>query len=130
MDEKLQILKMVEDGKITVEEAAKLLEAIGTTEQEEALVLDKSPQPGLSSKTKWLRVRVRDNTNKTKVNVNVPVALVDIGLKLSAAYDSTLQEKLGKIDLNEIIEAIKEGAEGKLVDVETEDGEFIEVTVD
>ena len=46
--ERMKILKMVADGKITAEEAAKLLSAITKSEKQEPA----------SSTPKWLRVKV------------------------------------------------------------------------
>lgn len=126
MDEKLMILKMVEEGKLSVEEAARLLEAVDNKKAEGSLVVKEN-----SSSAKFLRVRVLDTaTNKLKVNVNVPIALVEIGLKLGMAYDSELSGQLENIDINEIIKAVKDGAEGKIVDVETDEGQKIEVMVE
>lgn len=126
MDEKLMILKMVEEGKLSVEEAARLLEAVDNKKAEGSLVVKEN-----SSSAKFLRVRVLDTANnKLKVNVNVPIALVEIGLKLGMAYDSELSGQLENIDINEIIKAVKDGAEGKIVDVETDEGQKIEVMVE
>ena len=60
--------------------------------------------------------------DEPKVNVNIPISLVDVGLKLAKRYDPKLKESgLDKIDLDEILEAVKNGAEGKIVDVVDEE---------
>ncbi|AXV40379.1 hypothetical protein [Methanobacterium sp. BAmetb5] len=107
-EEKMQILKMVEDGKITVDEATELL-----------ATLDKNDEKIIPRKdVKWLKVRVYTLDDQPKVNVNIPISLVDVGLKLAKKYDPKLKESgLDKIDLDEILDAVKNGAEGKLVDV-------------
>jgi hypothetical protein len=107
-EEKMQILKMVEDKKITVEEANELL-----------ATLDKNDEKLIPRKdVKWLKVRVYTLDDQPKVNVNIPISLVDVGLKLAKKYDPKLKESgLDKIDLDEILDAVKNGAEGKLVDV-------------
>lgn len=130
MEEKLAILKMVEDGKITVEEAAKLLEAL--EHKEEALVPEvwEDDSSNNRTKAKWLKVRVTDETGKVKVKVNMPMALVSVGLKIGAACDKNAAEYLRGIDVDEIVKLVKEGAEGKIVDVESENGEKVEVTVE
>ncbi len=59
-----------------------------------------------------------------KVNVNISLSLVDVGLKLAKKFDPKLEESgLDQIDLDEIIEAVKNGAEGQIVDVEDEENQ-------
>lgn len=113
-DERIQILGMVEEGKITSSEAMELLNALD--ENNEEIVPKKD--------TKWLKVRVKTMDDETKVNVNIPVALVDVGLKLAKTYDPKLKESgLDKINIDEILEAVKNGAEGKIVDVVDEESQ-------
>ena len=112
-DERIQILGMVEDGKITAEEGMELLNALEENNEE---IVPKN-------EAKWLKVRVKTlDEDKTKVNVNIPIALVDVGLKLAKNYDPKLKDSgLDKINIDEIVEAVKNGAEGKIVDVEDEE---------
>lgn len=119
-EEKLQILKMIEEGKITSSEGVELLNAL--EEREEKIVKTED--------AKWLRVRVNGEDGKQKVNVNIPISLIDIGLKISTKYHTELEDQLGGIDLSEIIKAVKDGAEGKLVEVEDENGDKVEVFVE
>ena len=123
MSENLKILKMVEEGKISADDAAKLLAAI--EDSSETITISKS-----KGKTKWLRVRITDIGGKTKVNVNVPVTLIDAGMKMGLAYDENLFEKLGDVDIEGILDAVRNGAEGNLVDIETEEGEKDKIFVD
>lgn len=111
-EERMQILGMVEDGKISAEEGMDLLAALEEDNKE------------ISPKTnaKWLKVRVYTLDDKPKVNVNIPLSLVDVGLKIAKKYDPKLKESgLDQIDIDEIIEAVKNGAEGNIVDVEDEE---------
>jgi hypothetical protein len=107
-EERMQILEMVEDGKITAAEAMELFSALERNDQE---IMPKTD-------AKWLKVRVYTMDDQPKVNVNIPISLVDVGLKLAKKYDPKLKESgLDNIDLDEILDAIKNGAEGKIVDV-------------
>jgi len=107
-EEKIQILEMVEDGKITAAEGSELLAALESNEEEIV------PQKDV----KWLKVRVYTMDDQPKVNVNIPISLVDVGLKLAKKYDPKFKDSgLDNIDLDEILDAIKNGAEGKIVDV-------------
>lgn len=124
-NEMLQILDMVKEGKITNEEAVELLNAINET---------KEKLPNVK-KAKWLRVRVLEPDNSTKVNITIPVALFDIGMRIASKvapnFVPELREAgLDEIDINEIFEAIKQGASGKIVDVESEKGEKVEIIVE
>jgi len=107
-EERMQILEMVEDGKITAAEAMELFSALERNDQE---IVPKTD-------AKWLKVRVYTLDDQPKVNVNIPISLVDVGLKLAKKYDPKLKDSgLDNIDLDEILDAIKNGAEGKIVDV-------------
>lgn len=120
-EERMQILRMVEEHKITAEEAGKLLATLDSGSRPAGPVAGKTPG--------WLRVRVTDTaTGRVKVNVNVPMGVVSAAGKLGARFGlGKLAEKEG-IDLDELFEAIRSGAEGKLVDVTDEDGrEHVEV---
>jgi hypothetical protein len=123
-DERMQILKMIENKQITAEEGAKLLGALGESDRE-----SKGPQPSPSTSGKWFRVRVTDiHSGKRKVNVNIPLGLVDVGMKMGARFAPAGLEGL---DMQQIIAAIKSGGEGKIVDVEDEeDGEHVEVFIE
>ncbi len=72
-EEKLRIIKLVEDGKITADEATRLLEA-----------LDKSDaQPSAKElKRKWIHIRVQED-GEQKVDVRIPLALLKFGFKFA-----------------------------------------------
>ena len=112
---------MVEDNKITSEEGISLLEALGETQQ---AYME-------NERAKWLKVRVFDPDDKTKVNVTIPITLIDVGIKMANKFSPEFKEAgLDEKDLKEIFEAIKNGASGKIVDVESENGEKVEVIVE
>jgi hypothetical protein len=125
-DERMQILKMVENKQITVEDGAKLLAALEAKGNSGGPTV---PPPSPSTQGRWFRVRVTDlKTGRRKVNVNIPLGLVDVGLKMGAKFAPAGLEGL---DMNQILAAIKTGGEGKIVDVEDEeDGEHVEIFVE
>jgi len=126
MNEKLAILKMVEEGKISVEEASKLLQSVEDKNQELSLVTKSTERTA-----KWIKIRVIDDEG-TRVNVNLPIALVDVAFKIAKASDSNFDVKLGNVnvDIDAIIKMIQEGAEGKIVDVESSDGTKVEIVIE
>jgi hypothetical protein len=124
-EERMQILKMIEAKQITAEEGAKLLAALGERDRSESA----APRPSPATTGKWFRVRVTDmRTGRRKVNVNIPLSLVDVGLKMGAKFAPAGLEGL---DMDQIVTAIKTGGEGKVVDVEDEQGgEHVEVFIE
>ena len=115
-EERMQILKMIEEGQLTTEEGAKLLEA-----------LEASPEERRGGPARWFRIRVTDlETGKHKVNINLPLALMDVGLKMGSRFTAP-----HGLEIAEVLRQVKEGAQGKIVDVEdTEDGERVEIYVE
>jgi hypothetical protein len=123
MDEKLKILKMVEEGKISGEEAHKLLEALEAKPLEE------------EAKARWLKVKVIENGTQ-KVNVRIPLKLMkilakaggNINIKLPAEAQEQLAEKgieLGDMKdiakLNDVIAELEKEAPFELVNVDEGD---------
>lgn len=121
-EERMKILQMVQDGKISAEDGAKLLAAISET--------PKNRRTRVSSRTKdsrFMRIRVTDTgSGKTKVSVNLPLGLVDAGLNIA----SNFIPDMGVNAADEISAAINEGLTGKIVDVMDEDGEHIEIYIE
>jgi hypothetical protein len=123
-EERARILQMVSENKIDAAEGARLLAALSNASPgNEAQVT-----PARAGKARWFRVRVTNlETGRTKVNVNLPLSLVKVGLKMGAHFSPEVEE----LDWDELMVAIQEGAEGKLVEVEdVEDGEKVEVYVE
>lgn len=126
-DDKLKILNMVKEGKITVDEALKLIEALDDAEEAEAGEL---PQ----TRARWLRIRVVDLAkNQPKVVVNLPMGLVDWALRAGgkiAAIGGADLASMG-INLDELRNAISYGIKGKIVDVVDEESkEHVEIVIE
>lgn len=120
-EERLKILKMIDDGKITAEEGARLLSALSEVRQPQRKTAVRTSGGG----ARFLRVRVTDmRSGKAKATVNLPLGLVDAGLNIASQYAPG-------IAFDELIQAINEGAEGKIIDVtDEEDGEHIEIYIE
>jgi hypothetical protein len=125
-EERLKILKMIQDGIITAEEGSKLLKALTTSSQK-----SRPTRPSVQvGSARWLRVRVTDMaTGKSKVNVNLPLKLVDAGINIAAQFAPEDVEFEGI--MTAVNEAISDNMMGKIVDVvDGEDGEHIEVFIE
>jgi len=119
-DERMKILKMVEDGKISADEGARLLSAL--TKQK----LQQTLQAG---EARWLRVRVTDlRTGKESVKVNLPIDLVNVGLKMGARFVPSIEQEVA---MEEMIDALNQGIMGKVVDIiDEEDGQRVELFIE
>jgi hypothetical protein len=114
---------MVSENKIDAQEGARLLGALNAPSE-----ADSGTETVRTGSARWFRVRVTDlETGRTKVNVNLPLSLVKVGLRMGAHFAPEVEE----LDWDELMEAIQDGAAGKLVEVEDmEDGEKVEVYVE
>jgi hypothetical protein len=121
--ERLQILKMIEQGKISASEGTELLKALDQTDRGKP----KEPLKGAST-PRWFRVRVTDvSTGRNKVNVNIPIGLVNVGIKMGARFVPDLEDAR----FAEIREALESGQQGKIFDlVDKDSGEHIEIFVE
>jgi hypothetical protein len=122
-EERMKILKMINDGKITAEEGAQLLSAL--TQRSEK----PKKSGGRTMSGQFLRVRVTDMaTGKAKVNVNVPMKLVDAGLNIAAQFTPEMENAQM---MDAVKEALAENMRGKIVDVvDEEDREHVEIFID
>jgi hypothetical protein len=120
-EERLKILKMIDDGKINAEEGAKLLSALSESRQSKSKPAVRTTTGG----ARWLRVRVTDMvTGKPKATVNLPLGLVDAGMNIASKYAPD-------IAFDELIASINDGAQGKIIDViDEEDGEHVEILIE
>ena len=120
-EERLQILKMIEEGKITASEGAELLRALDQGKGGDAA----APLCGASD-PRWFRVRVTDTkSGRTKINVNIPIGLVNVGIKMGARFAPELDQG----QYAHLLEAIRGGRQGKVIDIQ-EEGEHVEIFVE
>ena len=90
-EERKKVLEMLAEGKISVDEAERLLEALKKKGPES------SPQTALTESLnnlpKYLFVKV-DAADGDKVNIRVPLKLVKAGIKLQALLPQDAQDKI------------------------------------
>ncbi len=118
-EERKKILEMLAKGKVTTEEAEKLLNAVESKNDEtlkgDALSKTKIP--------KYLFVKV-DSTNGDKVNIRVPLKIIRAGIKLKSLIPQEAQEKidekLGEKGVNFKLEDISDENIHELMEALTE----------
>jgi hypothetical protein len=120
VEERMKILKMIEEGKVSAEEGAKLLSALSNANR---------PLGGLAaSGAKWLRVRVTDvASGRSKATVQIPISLMEAGMKIGAHF----APEIDGVNMDQLMEALRTGTTGKIIDVvDDEDGEHVEIFVE
>jgi len=122
-EERMKILNLIREGKITAEEGAKLLSALGESQKS-----TRSPATRTAGEPRWFRVRVTDLvTGKSKVSVNIPFGLMEWGMQIGAQF----APEVADLDLGELKEMLNSGVEGKVIDViDEEDGEHVEIFIE
>ena len=125
-EERMKILKMIEEGKLSAEEGTKLLAALSDKRMP---MPPRAPgMPGMPGGPRWLRIRVTDvRTGRSKASVQIPLALVDAGMKIGAHFAPEVEG----VDMSNVMEALRSGMTGKIIDVtDEEDGEHVEIYVE
>ncbi len=114
-DERIRILRLVESGNVTAEEAARLLDSLQV----------KQEHTDERRRNRLVRVRVTNlANNRQKANVTVPVSLIDVGLRLA----TRLVPQIRGSALEDLLHAIENGTTGRLLDLQDlEEGERIEI---
>ena len=125
MDEKLKILKMVEAGTVTAQQAADMM-----AEADQAEPRSIELPPGYDRKL--FRITV-DGAQGDKVNIQLPVGAVRRILDIAGRLPVP-EETFNGMDVSELMDAVirclEEGAQGDLVDVVTADGTRVKICVE
>lgn len=135
-EERMKILEMIASGKISAEEAARLLDASGSGAGGNSAAAEKPADRALAERpievdrTKFagrrLRVKVVESGG-TKVNVNLPLSLMEIGLKIGGRFVDELKNIDREMEM--LMEAISNDVQGKIVEVDDEDS-HVEVYIE
>ena len=127
-EERMKILKMIEEGKISADEGSKLLTALNDSRKGIPMPPRPQGQAMGGGSARWLRIRVTDiRTGRSKASVQIPLALVDAGMKIGAHFAPEVEG----VDMTNVMEALRMGVTGKIIDVtDDEDGEHVEIFVE
>lgn len=88
------------------------------------------PEERKDIKDMLLRIIV-DSSDGDKVRINLPMALVQVALDMGTEMPQISgKEALKNIDLNQIMELVRQGAIGNLVEVESADGDTVRIFVE
>jgi hypothetical protein len=91
-----QILEMLAAGKVTADEAERLIAALEDPPSATTGARGEDTAPKLKTKAKYLRVLVEasEHGNPTTVNVRVPMQLLYAGVRLAALIPAQAHEQL------------------------------------
>ena len=134
-DDRRSILNMLAEGKITADEAERLLSALDRAPAPSPVIAD-AGYPANRSKAKYLRVQVDTDEpgdgGPTKVNIRVPMQLLRAGVRLSSIIppkardevNAAMQKEGIPFDINQIkpenLEELVEHLSDLTVDVDQE----------
>lgn len=149
-EERLKILEMVSQGKISSEEGVRLLEALDSDRDAEAGQAANAalnaynadprrsrPTGGTGNQGRMLRIRIEENGG-TKVSVNVPLGLLKSLSKLTSLVPRDVNDMLDEqgidlanLDIEGILEAMSNGtSDGHLVDIDEVGGDKVSIFID
>ena len=118
-------MKLIEDGKISADEGARLLAALEKSDRQ-ARNQRKRADSRAGEERRWLRLRVSDTrSGKTRVNMTIPLGLVNMGLAVGARFVPDVAE----LDVEAIRNALRSGLHGKILEVHDDD-ELVEIYVE
>ncbi len=131
-EERMRILQMLSEGKLTPDDAEKLLQALEVKPRESEVV---NPNRTMDVKGKYLFVQVdpKEGKSSERVSVKVPLALVKAGLNITKLIPVEAQDKIQSsihesgipFNLSDIdpqnYEEIMEALEQMSIDVDTDE---------
>ncbi|MFW6298063.1 MAG: SHOCT-like domain-containing protein [Bacillota bacterium] len=125
-EEKLRILEMVENKQITPQEGAELLKALASSDKKEA-------RPPKKKAFRMFKIRIL-SSDGDKVNVQIPLEFAKMVLKSPGKKGIPKLDKLKEIDpdmdYDRIVDMIDAGMSGKIVDIQSEDGDVVEIVIE
>jgi len=126
-EERLRVLKMIQEGTISAEEGARLLDALESPSEGSARP-ESSGEP--RGKGRFLHVRVYDSvTGREKVNMNIPIGLAKMVSSLVPESQRQQLESRG-IRLDDLLRAVESGRIGKVADINDNDqDEKVEISI-
>ncbi len=136
-EEGKQVLQLLAEGKIDVEQAYRLLRALGDVDEGAprpprapfgpAPPIPPTPATGPGGRGRILRIRVTE-AGEQKVNVAIPLAIARVG-KMKLASSGLVRGHLWKfgIDLDELLRSVD--FPGKIVDI-ADDEDRVEIFVE
>lgn len=131
-EERMKVLNMIAEGKISAEEGGKLLEALDKKDEKPAETVPLKKEKGNISYF-FVDINPKTGSNSEKVHVKVPLALVRAGVNIASMLPADVQDKVNsaigekgmKFDLSNLksenIEELIQALEEMEVNIDAED---------
>ncbi|MFP4286065.1 MAG: hypothetical protein ACLFRI_00050 [Candidatus Izemoplasmataceae bacterium] len=123
--EKLNILEQLDEGKITLEKAQELLNALKETKE-----VKKEVEPVKETKTngRTLKIKILSSDGDV-VNVSVPINFARLLYRGGKGFikNSTLDDM--NVNMEEVFDMIDQGVLGELVNIESADGDKVLIAI-
>lgn len=116
-----------------------LAEALGTSvdqllSPEDAAPVVQMARPEQKKKMEEMVFHIRvSEVNGDKVNLNLPMPLVQMALEMGMAmpkFGKEMKTSLQREDVERILQLVEKGAVGKLLEVQSANGDFVEIVVE
>lgn len=126
-EERMRVLRMIQEGTISAEEGARLLKALDKSSKKQQRRATAPQSPPSEGGSRWMRLRVSDTSSgRTKVNMTLPLGLVSMGLQVGARF----VPEVNNLDVQQVRDALRTGLSGKILEVMDDDGELVEIFVE
>ncbi len=126
-EERLRILKMVQEGKIDSTEAARLLQALDSNPDSSSgsQTGNANQTASRTQKPRFLHIKVtKTSDNKPMVDVRLPITIVNAGIRMGAKFTPNLYG----IDKDALLEMMNSPETQQIIDVtDDEDGERVQI---
>jgi hypothetical protein len=125
-EERMMILKMLQEGKISADEAAKLLESLESSGKKKEE--NKPAEESQKGEGKFFRVSITNTvTGRSRANIRMPLSVMGIGMKFGAHF----APQIDGVESEQLMDAIRNGQKGKIIDVYDDDeGEHVEIFIE
>lgn len=124
---KKEILEKLARGEISVEEAMNL------EEDETINEIVETPSFKKKSRYKYLVIRVSSKGKNEKVNIRLPLALAKLAKsqKINIGGNSPEAKRIiSELDIDEILRIAEEEGTTRFVDIQSEDGDTVEIYIE
>lgn len=122
--DRMKILEMIQNKTITAKEGADLLRALDVDKSD--LV---KPATDKKSAFKMFKIKILSGDGD-KVNVQIPIEFAKVALRNGKGFMKMDQIQGMDLDVDMILDMIDKGAIGRIVDIESADGDTVEIVIE
>jgi len=121
-DDRLRILEMIQNKTITAAEGAELLKSLDVSDNKLQVANKKEA-------FKMFKIKVL-SSDGDKVNVQIPIEFAKVALKSGKGVMKIDKLEDFDLDIDAILGMIDSGMLGKIVDIESADGDVVEIVIE